>query len=134
MFPEDSDGLVVENDLYDFESMNYKMNLKKDVVQGYLDDLKSMEQVVYKILNTERYAYNIYSWDYGIELEDLFGESITYVCPELERRITEALMQDDRIESVSNFEFDTSTRGVVVVSFLVGTVFGSFSYEKEMIF
>ena len=75
------------------------------------------------MLNTERYQYLIYSWDYGVELLDLFGEPISYVCPELERRITEALLQDDRIEEVDGFEFEVSG-GTVKASFTVHTVFG----------
>ena len=47
----------------------------------------------------------MYSWDYGVELADLFGEPVSYVCPELERRITEALLQDGRIEGVDGFSF-----------------------------
>lgn len=34
-----------------------------------------------------------------MELKDLFGKPIDYVMPEVERRITEALVQDDRIDS-----------------------------------
>lgn len=61
------------------------------------DGREAMEQVIYKILNTERYRYVVYSWNYGIELMDLFGMPADYVCPVLEKRISEALLQDDRI-------------------------------------
>ena len=86
--------------------------------------------VIYKILNTERYQYIIYSWNYGIETLDLFGEPISYVCPEIERRITEALIQDDRIESVDSFEFDYSKKGKVHVKFKVHTIYGDTEQEK----
>lgn len=91
-------------------SKNYKMHRDTLRIKGYIDELVAMEQVIYKILNTERYRYEIYSWNYGVELESLFGQHVTYVIPELERRITEALIQDERINQVDTFEFDISTK------------------------
>nr|DAW70389.1 MAG TPA: Protein of unknown function (DUF2634) [Caudoviricetes sp.] len=95
-------------------------------ILGFVDSLKAMEQAIYKILRTERYKYIIYSWIYGIELEDLFGMPVEYCVVELERRISEALLQDNRITAVNGFEFDTeSERGTVLVKkFVAETVFG----------
>jgi phage baseplate assembly protein W len=98
-------------------------------ILGTCDSLDAIKQTVFKILNTERYAYIIYSWNYGIELKDLFGQPVMYVCPEIERRVQEALLQDDRITAVDNFEFDTSKRGVVSVSFTVHTNVGDLNEE-----
>lgn len=111
-------------------SKNYKMHIHDEVVNGICNELNAMEQVIYKILNTERYIYPIYSWNYGIELRDLFGEPVSYVCAEVERRITEALIQDDRINTVSNFEFNTDKRHEVVCTFIVHTIFGDLNSEK----
>lgn len=128
----------VEDDLLDDEleletepSKNYKMDIGHEVVNGYSDELEAMKQVIYKILNTERYQHIVYSWDYGIELLDLIGEPVTYVCPELERRITEALIQDDRIDSVEDFDFDILEKRTVKVTFTVHTIFGNI--EEEMV-
>lgn len=110
----------------------YEMNPENNLIRGYVDGIEAMEQVVYKILSTERYRYLIYSWNYGIELEDLFGEPISFVCPELERRIKEALLWDTRIEDVSDFRFDTSTKGTVHVYFSVHTIFGNLEADKEV--
>lgn len=93
-------------------------------VKGYVDGQEAYKQAVYKILNTERYAHLIYSWNYGIELKSLFGQPIPYVVPELERRIREAIMQDDRTVSVNNFKFDTSKFGVVAVTFTATSIYG----------
>ena len=91
-----------------------------------------MKQVIFKILNTERYQYIIYSWNYGIELIDLFGQSISYVCPELERRIIEALTYDERIKSVTDFTFDSPKQGVLHTTFTVHTIFGDVEAEKTV--
>lgn len=115
-------------------SKNYKMHIEHNKISGTCDRLEAMRQVIYKILNTERYQHIIYSWNYGIELLDLFGEPIAYVCSELQRRITEALVQDDRIKSVDDFEFDTSEKRTVKVNFTVHTIFGDVQEEKAVNF
>ena len=95
-------------------------------ILGFVDSLKAMEQAIYKIIRTERYKYIIYSWNYGIELEDLFGMPVEYCVVELERRILEALLQDNRITAVNGFEFHTeSERGTMLIKkFIAETVFG----------
>ena len=115
-------------------SKNYKMHIDLDSISGTCDKLEAMHQVIYKILNTERYQHIIYSWNYGIELLDLYGEPVTYVCPELQRRIEEALIQDDRIKSVDDFDFDLTERRTVKVTFTVHTIFGELKEEKVVNF
>ena len=69
------------------------------------------------------------SWNYGVELNDLIGEPISFVIPELERRIKEALIQDDRVENVDNFEFQ-NIKGKVQCRFSVHTKYGNIKAEK----
>lgn len=130
MTPSVNNLLTTNLEVVTQPSKNYKMHIQDDIVIGICDKLEAMIQVIYKILNTERYIYPIYSWNYGIELADLFGEPVSYVCAEIERRVTEALTQDDRIKSVSDFEFDISKKHMVVCTFLVHTIFGDVKTEK----
>lgn len=111
-------------------SKNYKMDLKGSSVRNFCDGLEAMKQTAFRILNTERYRYIIYPWWYGIETLDLYGEPATYVCPELERRITEALSVDERITGVTDFEHDISVKGVVHTNFTVKTIYGDMKAEK----
>lgn len=113
-------------------SYTYKLAAKHDTIVGHTDGLDAYKQAIYKILNTERYKYVIYSWNYGVELSDLIGKPVYYVVPEIERRITEAVSQDDRTLSVSGFEFDTSKRGVVHVKFTVTSIYGREEIEKDV--
>lgn len=113
-------------------SLTWKLNSESMTMEGTVDGIDSVKQAVFCILNTERYEYLIYDWNYGIELAELLGEPISYVLPELKRRISEALEQDDRINEVRDFQFDTSDRGTVLVSFLVETVFGTLGIETEV--
>ncbi len=113
-------------------SLTHRLNLQEgdDRVRGRAEGLAAVRQAVYKIINTERYQHLIYSHNYGVELADLFGQPMSFVCPEVERRITEALMQDDRIIGVSNFTFSQPAKGVLAVSFTVQTVFGDLPAER----
>ena len=134
MIPSTNTILSTDLEIEVQPSNDYKLHFEKDIISGTCDGLEAMKQVVYKILNTERYKYIIYSWNYGIELADLFGEPISYVCSELQRRITEALVQDDRINSVEDFDFDLTERRTVKVTFTVRTIFGDIEAEKVVNF
>ncbi len=113
-------------------SKTYKMNLDGNSVRGFCDKLEAMKQTIFRILNTERYQYIIYSWNYGIETMDLYGEPVSWVCPELERRITEALLIDSRITNVTDFKHDTSMKGIIHTSFTVHTIYGNLQAEREV--
>ena len=134
MIPSITGFLEQDFELEEQPTYTYKMNLDTGSIRGYTDGLDAMRQAIFKILQTERYQYIMYSWNYGIETLDLYGEPISYVCPELERRITEALLWDERIESVDNFEFDLPQKGVVHVSFIAHTIFGDVQAERTVNF
>ena len=131
MIPSGNKVLTTTIDVVKQPSKQYRMNLNNNRILGTCDNLEAVKQSVFKILNTERYEYLIYSWNYGIELKDLYGQPPMYVCPEIERRVKEALSQDDRITSIDNFEFDILKKGVVSVSFTVHTIFGDM--DEEMV-
>ncbi len=132
MIPENAYIMEQDFTVEEQPTYTYEMTPETGRIRGYVDGIEAMKQAVYKILSTERYRYIIYSWDYGIELEDLFGQPVSYVCPELERRIREALLWDSRIESVSDFRFDTSKRGTIHAHFNVNTALGNFEADKEV--
>lgn len=100
-------------------------------VSGYTDEIDAIKQTIYFILGTERYEYLIYSWDYGIELQDLFGKPMPYVIAEIKRRITEALTMDDRITDVVDFQFERN-REVLHVTFSVVSTLGNIPTELEV--
>lgn len=114
-----------------FPSKDY--GLDEDKIRGMVENKNAVRQAVFFILNTERYAHIIYPWSYGIELDDLIGQHKAYVIPEAERRITEALLQDDRITKVDSFCFEQQ-RTSLSVTFTVHTVYGDFTERKEVIF
>lgn len=113
-------------------SLTYAMLKKEDLFMGTCNHLEAIKQAVYKIINTERYEYGIYSWDYGIELKDLFGKDFGYVMAEIKYRIMEALTQDDRIDSVENFIFKKLDKHSLHVKFTVVSIEGEFDEEMEV--
>lgn len=123
-------------DLIGFEleeqpSYTHKLDIEGQRVAGMTDKREALRQAVYLILNVERYAYPIYSRNYGSELVDLIGQPMDYAMSEIKRRITEALLQDDRITSLDGWEFETG-RNWVTARFTVHTIYGDVSAQKEV--
>lgn len=109
-------------------SRTYRIDFENGRIIGKTDGLEAVKQAVYKILQTDRYRYLIYSSDYGMEWEGIIGADPAFIRSELRRRITEALMQDDRIEAVQDFEF-AFTGDTATVRFTVVSSFGSYQEE-----
>ena len=100
----------------------YIIDHTSNQIVGMDDGLSAMRQAVEIILNIER--WQIYSSNFGVELEDLPGEEQDYIRSELPRRIEEAFSVDSRILSVENYSFSSPALGVMTVSFDVVTVYG----------
>lgn len=131
----DIDILTEEIEEAEYANETYKIEVRVnggDRIKGFIDGMDAVEQAVYLILSTERYEFPIYSWDYGVELIDLIGQPMPYVMSELSRRIEEALTQDDRIESVKDFEY-TKNKSKLHVSFTVVATTGNIPTELEVV-
>ena len=103
-------------------SYTWYFDLKEKVLSGTGDGKTAVMQSIYLTLFTDRYKWLIHDWDYGHELASLFGMPLTYVIPEIERLVKEALIQDDRIDDVFNFHFEQGNDRVsLFVSFDVKT-------------
>jgi hypothetical protein len=134
MTPKTSDILLNNiEEVTEQTSKTYYLNIEKNTIANFCDGIEAMKQTIYCILNTERFEHLIYSWNYGIELKHLIGENTTFVIPELERVIQEALLQDDRISEVNNFEFNVE-KNSIIVKFTVTTTVGEIQAEKVVSF
>lgn len=123
-------------DLIDFElgeqpSYTHKLDIEGQRVTGMTDKRDALRQTVYLILSVERYAYPIYSRNYGSELADLIGQPMDYAMSEMKRRITDALMQDDRITGVDDWTFETGRKSISA-RFTVYTIYGALEATKEV--
>lgn len=110
----------------------YRLDTANNKMLGKIDELEAIKQAIYLRLNTEKGEYLIYGPDYGIQLQDLYGEPDTYVLPALQGRIIEALLQDERIQGVDNFSFAEEEKGSITASFIVHTVLGDIESELEV--
>ena len=95
------------------------------------EGLEAMRQAVEILLNTERFRWQIYSSDFGVELENLIGEEYDYVVSDMPRRIEEAFSVDNRILSVDDFVFEQK-EDRISCSFYVNTVYGALKEEVSV--
>lgn len=121
-------SIVGEYDLITYPTKTYYWDRERNRIMGMTDGIEAVKQAIYKVLNTERYDYVIYSRNYGITLKDLFGKDKYIACAVLERRIRDTLSVDDRITDVYDFNF-VVTRHSVQVTFNVKTIFGEIFQE-----
>ena len=91
-----------------------------------------MKQAIVKTLDTERYDEIIYSWNYGTEMKTVYGQDWTVACSRVEDVIRDALIQDDRISDVKDFEFQRLPKGDLQVNFTVETIFGFVNIERRV--
>lgn len=123
------DDLIQDYDIAERATRTYRLNFDGRNSAGMLDGREAMKQAIYLILNTERYSYEMYSWDYGVELEELIGDQNSDTLQvNVRNAITDALMQDDRITEVSDFEFKRE-HGYLTVTFNVATTEGDIQSE-----
>ena len=106
-------------------SRTYGIDFAKGKAAGATDGLEAVRQAVYKILRTDRFAHLIYDANYGSEINGLQGRSQGYVRSEIERRIREALMQDDRISEITDMQI-TITGDEALATFTVVSIYGDF--------
>lgn len=112
-------------------SNTFFIDFEKGRISGFIDEKEAVKQAAMLILNTERYKFLIYSWNYGVELEELTGTHPDIVEDEVERLISEALLQDDRITAVYDFEFSRN-RDTLLVNFKVDSIYGDIGIETEV--
>lgn len=106
----------------------YLLNLKTRRIGDFIDGEEAKEQAVMKILFTEAETAPVYDAGYGRRFEDLYGKSMSYALSEAKNRIEEAILQDDRFESVE-FTAQTIQDRTISLSFMVNSVEGE---EIEM--
>lgn len=135
MIPDtlESELLIEDEEEYESPTSNtYRMDFVNKRIMGTVDELPAVEQFVKKVLSTDKYAYSIYDWYYGNELLSLVGmpyEYIVTVCP---RIIEEALLDDDRILSVENFQFSKISVDAMSMSCTIKTLYGTLNYTQEV--
>ena len=83
----------------------YKVDSYNKRIIGTTDGQPAIEQAILKNFDTERFAYVIYSKNYGIELEKYIGKDYDFIRSDLQGAIEECLLVDARIYSINNLQF-----------------------------
>lgn len=120
MLPQYTDDLQNDFEMIVYPTATYYIDFENKCIAGKCDGTEAMKQMIYKALHTERYIYEMYSWDYGHELTDCIGVAIPLVYVRIKQAIIDALIYDDRIVSVDDFGF-TRQGNRVNVKFTVVT-------------
>ena len=124
MFPNSTD-ITLDNEtqtssrtksyMFDFENGDFVVRDGKLIE---CDGIDAINVWIEKILRTEKDRYKIYdNTEYGCHLEDLIiGNSYTteFIEAELKREIEDALKQNHRITSVTNFNITRNTNAITV--------------------
>lgn len=104
--------------------------LTGEVVEGK----EAIRVWIWLVLQTPRYRYYIYTWDYGNEFEDLIGQAYTeeYIEAEAQRMTEDCLLVNENIQSITEFsasmESDTLT-----ISFTANTIYGDIEFTNQAI-
>lgn len=127
---------VLPSDVVFFEqvesSKTYALDFDTGRIRGMVDGLDALRQAAFKIMQTERFQFVIYSATYGSEFETLIGKDRAFVEAEIARRIEEALLEDERFLAVEDVSL-TFQADEVLVTFVVYSIEGEFSLEVKQI-
>lgn len=133
-------GPVITEVISDFDdelmpSKTYRLDLETKRITGAIDGVEAIRQSIYKTLSTERASFSIYGTqegiNYGVELDRFIGKAFSFICSDIERTITDALLQDERILDVSDFKIGDPVGDMLTVSFTVSTLFGDIEISEE---
>ena len=128
------DTLPEDIELEDIEDEELPTNtflVSEEQIAGMDDNIEAMRQAVEIILTTKRFDYQIYTENFGIELDDLVGEDPDYIQNEFPQRIRDAFSVDERILREENYQFNTEG-DTMTITFDVVTVFGTFEEEVQI--
>lgn len=104
-------------------SKTYKIDWETGRIGGFIDGKEAVGQAMELALTTERYIWDIYSWNYGSEIYRLLGQADAYVMSEMELMIKDALSPDSRITETKDFTFEAN-RGEITCQFTASTTVG----------
>lgn len=123
-----------EIDVTPYVSRSYYFDMNRKRIQrvGTVDDFKAYYQAIKKIMLTEVGCSVIYSHQYGRRFEELMGKDMNYVKADIARRISQALLYDDRTLSVEQFLIEQIGSDALQVSCTVTSIYGVEEISEEV--
>ena len=125
-------GLELDEDfaLEQQPSKTWKIDKETNRITGETDGYAATKQAVEIILNVERFLWQIYTPDSGMQWEGLLGQDAGYVASELQRRAREALLMDDRVQGITGFSYSMDG-DTLTAEMEVATVYGMVPAKVE---
>ncbi len=124
---EEFESKIVEMPVYKEVAWDFVRN--KPLVQNkefvFVEGNEAIKVWIFKSLKTNRFEYEIYSWDFGSEIENLIGSGYSkgFIESEANRFIKEALLINPYIISVH--DVSTTFKGDLLTIYVnVGTIYG----------
>lgn len=98
-----------------------------------VEGLEAIKVWIWLCMHTERFRHAIYSADYGTNLEQYIGHMLSeeYINTDCESEITDALLINEYIESIEDFEAVRNSDSLNI-SFRVVTKFGSIEVDENV--
>lgn len=96
-----------------------------------VEGLEAIKVWIWLCMHTERFRHAIYSADYGTSLEQYIGHMLSeeYINTDCESEISDALLINEYIESIEEFEVVRNSDSLNI-SFRVVTKFGSLEVDE----
>ena len=133
MIPSRINAITAQAETQTRPSLSYRLDFERKRITGKIDNIEAIRQAIQKILYTERYAWVIYSSQYGVELDRLIGKDYEFIATDIERTISDALLVDDRVLSLQDFVTNQRTLNTMEVSFVVNTIAGKTNMTSEVL-
>ena len=116
------------------EPVEYEVNLETGQLTGR--KVKGKEAVrmwIWLCLHTERFRHPIFSWNYGTELEQYIGQTLTqeFLETDCQASVEEALMINPYINEIRDFQV-TIEENKLLISFTAVTKFGEVEVETKV--
>lgn len=109
-----------------------------DFVTGQLtgkivEGIEALKVWIWFALQTPRYRYPVYTWDYGNEFEDLIGQGYSeeYIEAEAQAMTEDCLLVNEHIEGIADFSA-VIENSRLIVSFTAETAFGDIHFSDAM--
>ena len=112
----------------------YGINFQTGQLTGKIvEGLEAIKVWIWLCMHTERFRHAIYSADYGTSLEQYIGHMLSeeYINTDCESEISDALLINEYIESIEDFEAVRNSDSLNI-SFRVMTKFGSIEVDENV--
>ena len=113
----------------------YEIDFKTgQLTSRIVEGVEAIKVWIWLVLQTPRYRYYIYSWDYGNEFEELIGRGYSeeYINAEAQRMTEDCLLVNEHIESITDFSVGMEN-DQLTISFTANTIYGTIQFDNEKI-